>query len=73
MVEHHIDQVVAELGSVSAVEVVAQPDHGGEHAECHQDPADQDELVVRAELTDGEVLQPGRREVDLQLADHHHR
>ena len=44
-----------------------------EDGQHHQDPADQDELVVRAELGDGEVLQPRRREVDLQLADRHHR
>ena len=48
-------------------------DQGRERAQHDHDPGDQDELVVRAELGDGEVLQPRRREVDLQLADHHHR
>ena len=48
-------------------------DQGRERAQHDHDPGDQDELVVRAELGDGEVLQPWRREVDLQLADHHHR
>ena len=62
-----------------AGQAVAEPahgqaaQHGREQREHHQNAADQYELVVRAELTDCEILQRGRGEVDLQLTHGHHR
>ncbi len=48
------------------------PDQGREQGDHHEDAAHQDEFVVRTEVGDGEVLQPRRREIDLQLTDRDH-
>ncbi len=48
-------------------------DHGCDHGQHDQDPADQQLLVVRPERGDGEVLDRRRGEVDRQVADRDHR
>ena len=67
------DQDDQQRGAVREPAPGQQPGDRGEHEHAEQHRADQDRLVVGAELRDRPLLERGRRQVDDRRADREHR